>query len=61
MELSFLGKKYSARHQSINAIEGEVAGKYMGSPWRAKRYEVPKQSCEIAELQFMGRPYNRCV
>jgi hypothetical protein len=61
MELRFLGKKYTANSTPIEATEGEVAGKYMGSPWRAKRYETPKQACEISDLQFLGRPYKRCV
>ena len=61
MRLHFLGAEYSFQWPTVEAHEGEVAGKYRGVAWSTKHLSSNAAPTKPVTLRFMGRSYEAHV
>lgn len=59
MQLSFLGKSYTASAPAIEATMTNEMGKFLGRPYAKKQFNVAQRQQPSEELTFMGRRYTR--
>jgi hypothetical protein len=59
MQLSFLGKAYTASSPAIEATETGETLTFMGRQSKVKQFHVTQRQQPAAELTFMGRRYSR--
>ncbi len=59
MQLSFLGKSYTASTPAIDAtMTGEMAT-FMGQPYARKQFNVTQRQSPTSELTYRGIRYTR--
>jgi hypothetical protein len=59
MQLSFLGKSYTASAPAIEATTTVETGKFLGKAYARKQFNVVQRQQPAEELTFMGRRYIR--
>jgi hypothetical protein len=59
MQLSFLGKTYTATSPAIQATETEATVSFLGHSAKVKQFNVAQRQQPSVELNFMGRRYTR--
>jgi len=59
MQLSFLGKTYSASTPEIDATITQETAKFLGKSYAKKSFTVAHRHQSAEELTFMGRRYIR--
>lgn len=59
MQLSFLGKTYTANTPAIAATETQETVTFLGRSSRVKQFNVTQRQQPTEELNFMGRRYTR--
>ncbi|PSN14889.1 hypothetical protein C7293_09650 [filamentous cyanobacterium CCT1] len=59
MQLSFLGKTYTASTPAVTATETQATVTFLGRSSRVKQFNVTQRQQPAEELNFMGRRYTR--
>ncbi|PSR17650.1 hypothetical protein C8255_11495 [filamentous cyanobacterium CCP3] len=59
MQLSFLGKTYTASTPAVAATETQSTVTFLGRSSRVKQFNVTQRQQPTEELNFMGRRYTR--
>jgi hypothetical protein len=59
MQLSFLGKSYTAATPAIDTTESEQTLSFLGRKSTVKQHSVVQRQTMGEELTFMGRRYTR--
>jgi hypothetical protein len=59
MQLSFLGKSYTAATPAIETTESEQTLSFLGRKSTVKQHSVAQRQTMGEELTFMGRRYTR--
>lgn len=59
MQLSFLGKAYTASSPAIETTETEATVSFLGRSSKVKQFTVAQRQQPSEELTFMGRRYSR--
>ena len=59
MQLSFLGRTYTATSLAIETTETEVTVSFLGNSATVKKLNVAQRQQPSTELTFMGRRYTR--
>ena len=57
MQLSFLGKSYTASSHAIEVTETQETATFMGKPYFRKQFTVAQRQQPQTELTFLGRRY----
>jgi hypothetical protein len=59
MQLSFLGKSYTAAAPSLETTETEQTLSFLGRKSMVKQHSIAQRQSTGEELTFMGRRYTR--
>ena len=59
MQLSFLGKSYTASAPAIETTESEQTLSFLGRKSIVKQHSIAQRQAAGEELSFMGRRYTR--
>jgi hypothetical protein len=59
MQLSFLGKSYTAATPAIETTESEQTLSFLGRKSTVKQHSIAQRQSTGEELTFMGRRYTR--
>ena len=59
MQLSFLGKSYTASTPAIEATETEEKVTFLGRQSPIKQFNVAQRQSSCEEMTFLGRRYTR--
>lgn len=60
MELHFHGGTYEDKHTELEVTEGQVGGRYRGTPWKMHRLLKRQQlRHDHSELKYRGVPYTK--
>lgn len=59
MQLSFLGKSYTASNPSVEVTESQRTLAFLGRKSTVKQHSIAQRQTMGQELTFMGRRYTR--
>ncbi len=57
MQLSFLGRSYTASTPDVETVETQEFATFLGRPYRLKQHNVTQRQRPAESLSFMGRRY----
>lgn len=58
MELSFLGRAYTASTPEVEMVETQEVATFLGRPYRLRQHNVTQRQRPAESLSFMGRRYS---
>ena len=59
MKLSFLGARYEAHFEPVEAQDGPQIGTYRGAPLKSRSYRVAPHAHEKVQLNYRGVKYTK--